>query len=425
MIDVKLDEQFHDWRCIMTNRHSTPSEASSSGDGRWPAIGHESHAWQLPDGSYVSKTQRRRVTGPYEAAVAAHIASIPTVPLSKETITLADEATAEIARFDGNVGTLLAPFAAILLRSESAASSKIEQLTASARAIALAEVGVPRLNNASQIVANTRAMEAAIALADHLDPDAIAAMQAALLGGHAPQLVGWREEQVWIGGSNFGPHHATFIPPHHSHVAADIADLVQFLRRDDIPALIQSATAHAQFETIHPFADGNGRTGRALIHALLRARGITANVTVPVSAGLLTDTGAYFEALTSYRSGDPEPIVASLAHATLSAITNGGTLVDELRAIRLSWGDRIKARRDSVAWRIADHLLAQPAITWRTLERDFAVGATSTYRAIDRLVDAEVLTEVSGKGWGRIWTAPEVLTALDAFAERAGRRVRG
>lgn len=391
----------------------------------WPTVSYELHPWQLAEGGYICKTQRRRVRGPYEAAVVPHIAGIPSVPLRKEVVALADEATAEIARFDGSVGMLPAPFASILLRSESAASSRIEQLTASARAIALSEIGVPRQNNASQIVANTRAMEAAIALADDLDAQAIVAMQAALLSGHAPELVGWREEQVWVGGSNFGPHGAPFVPPHHSHIRADIEDLLRFLHRDDVPALIQAAAAHAQFETIHPFADGNGRTGRALIHALLRTRGVTTNVTIPVSAGLLTDTDAYFDALTRYRAGDPEPIVASLAGASLAAIHNGGLLVDELREVRASWDDRIKARRDSVAWRIADHLLAQPAIAWSTLERAFTVGSTSAYRAVDHLVLAGVLTEVSGKGWGRIWTAPEVLTALDAFAVRAGRRTQG
>lgn len=404
---------------------SPTPKAGGDGARYWPSISYETRPWHLPDGGHVSRTQRKRVAGPYQAAVVPHIAAIPSVSLRKEVVALADEATAEIARFDGSVGTLLAPFASILLRSESSASSRIEQLTASAKAIALAEVGVPRHNNASQIVANTRAMEAAIALADVLDAQAIAAMQAVLLSGHAPGLVGWRTEQVWIGGSNFGPHDATFVPPHHSHVEADIDDLLRFLHRDDVPALIQAAAAHAQFETIHPFADGNGRTGRALIHALLRARGITTNVTIPVSAGLLTDTDAYFDALTRYRAGDPEPIVASLAGASLAAIHNGGLLVEELREVRASWDDRIKARRDSVAWRIADHLLAQPAIAWSTLERAFAVGSTSAYRAVDHLVLAGVLTEVSGKGWGRIWTAPEVLTALDAFAARAGRRVKG
>ena len=104
----------------------------------------------------------------------------------------------------------------------------------------------------------------------------------------------WRDEQVWIGGDSFGPHDAEFVPPHHARVPALMADLIKFTSRADLPLLSQAAIAHAQFETVHPFADGNGRTGRALIHAMLRGHRLTRNVTVPVSAGLLTDTRSYF-----------------------------------------------------------------------------------------------------------------------------------
>lgn len=403
-----------------------PSEPLVPSAPRWPPVRYEPRPWQLEHTGHISKTQLRRVTGPYEAAIVPAIAHLTQVPLSGELLALADDATAEIARFDGGSGALIAPFASVLLRSESAASSKIELLTASARAIALAELGVSRANNARLIVANSRAMEAAIDLADSLDASAIIAMQATLLGDTNPEFVGaWRSQQVWIGGSNFGPHQAMFVPPHHERVPAAMDDLVDFLRRDDIPALIHAAIAHAQFETIHPFPDGNGRTGRALIHALLRARGVATNVTVPISAGLLTDTSAYFNALTHYRDGDPEPIVRSLADASFAAIENGGLLVDELTRISDDWKHRLKARKDSVAWRIADLLIAQPAVSWTSLHDTFGVGPASGYRALDRLVDAGILIEISGKGWGRIWTAPEILTALDDFAARAGRRVSG
>lgn len=406
-----------------SHTHASPGRAVARAG--WPAISYESLPWDLDNRGPISKTQRQRVSGPYEAAITADIATIDVLPLPLAAQALADDATAAIARFDGSVGTLIAPFASVLLRSESAASSKIEQLTASARAIALAELGVPRANNASQIVANTRAMQAALSLADSLDGDAIIAMQDALLGTSHPELTGtWRDQQVWIGGSNFGPHEALFIPPHHTRVPAAIDDLATFLARNDLPALAHAAIAHAQFETIHPFPDGNGRTGRALIHALLRARGVTTNVTIPVSAGLLTDTSAYFEALTSYREGDIEPIVTSLAHAAFAAIHNGGILVTDLQEIRASWDDRLRSRRDSAAWRIADSLLAQPAVSWAALQRDLSVGTATAYRAIDALVEAEILREINNKGRGRIWIADEVLEALDAFAARSGRRVR-
>ncbi len=161
-----------------------------------------------------------------------------------------------------------------MLRSESAASSNIENLTASARAIAEAEaLGDTSRRNAALIVSNTEAMNAAVALADQLDENAILAMHAALMRDSDPASAGrWRTEQVWIGGGNFGPRGADYIAPQHSRVPDAITDLLGFTRRPDVPTLPQIAIAHAQFETIHPFTDGNGRTSRALAYFVLCAK---------------------------------------------------------------------------------------------------------------------------------------------------------
>jgi len=120
-------------------------------------------------------------------------------------------------------------------------------------------------------------------------------------------------------------------------------DLVVFTRRADLPLLVRAAIVHAQFETIHPFPDGNGRTGRALIHGMLRWHRLTRNVTVPVAAGLLTDTRGYFEMLTAYRQGDPARIVTMLADAAFAAIGNGRQLIAGLRATRASWNDKMRS----------------------------------------------------------------------------------
>src|SRR4029453_10153116 len=123
------------------------------------------------------------------------------------------------------------------------------------------------------------------------------------------------------------PIGAAFVAPRSEDVPGLMDDLMAFARRDDMPVLVQVAVAHAQFETIHPFSDGNGRTGRALVQAMLRGKDITRSVTVPVSAGLLTDVNAYHDALTSYRAGDIEPIVEQIAVASDDAIRNAKALV--------------------------------------------------------------------------------------------------
>jgi len=392
----------------------------------WPAVGWEDIVWTAsisPD--LVSRRVRERHSGPYRAAVVPTIADL-SLHIPGPIAALADEATAEVSRFDAEIGSELAPFAAVLLRSESASSSRIENLTSSAQAIALAELGSPDKRNATEIVGNVDAMKAAIALADCLDADAILAMHAALMQNNPSERPGlWRTEQVWIGGDSFGPHGAAFVPPHHSRVVAAIDDLVRFTQRSDVPLLTQAAIAHAQFETIHPFTDGNGRTGRALIHAMLRGHGLTRKVTVPVSAGLLTDTQAYFSSLTNYRNGDPAPIVEQVATAAVTAIANGRQLVTDLNQLRAEWRDRIPARRDSAAWRLAELLLRQPVIDSAVVAGELGLSAANALRPIAPLVEAGVLTELTGSKRGRIWRSREVLAALDDFAARAGRRNRG
>lgn len=160
------------------------------------------------------------------------------------------------------------------------------------------------------------AMQAAVAVADELTGPSILGMHRALLAHVEPDMAGrWREEQVWIGGSGLGPQTTVFVPPHHHRVPALIDDLIAFLRRDDLPVLVHVSLAHAQVETIHPFPNGNGRTGRALMHAMLQASGLVRNVTVPISAGLLSNVNGYFDALTTYRQGDPTAVVEQVTEA--------------------------------------------------------------------------------------------------------------
>jgi Fic family protein len=116
------------------------------------------------------------------------------------------------------------------------------------------------------------------------------------------------------------------------------------MRRDDIAALTQAAIAHAQFETIHPFADGHGRTGRAIVSALLRANGVTEKVTIPVSSGLLTNTGLYFDALGAYREGSIQPIVERFAESGVEAVGNGRLLAAEIRGVESDYTPGIYTR---------------------------------------------------------------------------------
>jgi hypothetical protein len=181
----------------------------------WAPLTYEELPWELDESVPASRAAKRRHLGPYRAALVPEIAQRDLV-LPGDVAALAEDAATAIARFDAELGHEIAPFSAVLLRTESAASSNIEHLTASARAIAEAELAPSGRNNASLIVANTAAMTAAIALAHQIDDSAILAMHRALLEHSQPSIAGtWREEQVWIGGQAIGPHDASFVPPHH------------------------------------------------------------------------------------------------------------------------------------------------------------------------------------------------------------------
>ncbi len=360
--------------------------------------------------------------GTYHPVRPASIADL-TLDLAPSVLANAESASREVARFDAELGGEIAPFSSVLSRSESAASSQIENLTASARAIGEAELpGGKAKENAALVVANTAAMHAAVALSDTVDADAIRAMHRALMIHDSRHTPGeFRAEPVWIGGGST-PIGATFVGPRHELIAGAIDDLIAFAQRADVAALPQIAVSHAQFETIHPFTDGNGRTGRALVQAMLRHRGLTRQVTVPVSAGLLADTGAYFEALTSYRDGDAGPIVERFSYATILAIANGRQLVADLREIRESWNGVIAARSDSTVWKLADLLTRRPVVNAVLLAQELGIESTNAHRYLNPLTKAGILIETTNGPRNRIWRSPEVLAALDAFAERAGRR---
>lgn len=374
-----------------------------------------------------SRAEVERQTGPYSAAVAASIAGW-TPSISSADSADVEDATRQLVSFDehaqrvlGADNPALGPMTAILLRTESASSSQIEQLTTSAEQLALAEIDEGDKANAVTVVGNVRAMEAALQLADEISQESILAMHEALMvhqRGFAPIDAGrFRLEQVWIGAGDAGPRVAEFVAPHHDRIPGAIEDLVEFIGRQDIPVLIQVAVAHAQFETIHPFPDGNGRTGRALAQSILRNKGLVASTAVPISAGLLVDVDRYFTALGAFRDGDAGPIVREFARASRFAAVSGTKLVDDLVAqLDASRAKMQGLRADAAAWKVLPALVGQPAVNTAYLVETLGLGEMAALRAVDALTERGVLTETTGKARGRVWQHRGIFDVLDAYA---------
>lgn len=372
---------------------------------------------------HLPRRERDNLGRPYRAAIASAIRDMQ-LDLPDAMVEGVVEAQEQIIRFDTEVGHVTAPFGSILLRSESASSSQIENLTSSARAVAEAEINEREDGNAALIVANVRAMKAAVAAADDLSDTAIIRMHEVLLGRTDPEITGrYRDQQVWIGGGNFTPHDAEFIPPHHDRVPDAMRDLIAYARRPSPIPLASIAVAHAQFETIHPFPDGNGRTGRALVQASLRRSGLTKSVTVPVSAGILQQRDAYFAALTAYRSGDVDPIIDVFVSGTFLAIANGRQLVSDIEQTTQVWAESLRGiRSDAAAHRIADLAVEHPVLNSQLVRSQLRGSDPALFRGLDQLVERGVLTETTSRSRNRIWVATAIIENLDAFARRSMRK---
>lgn len=379
-----------------------------------------------------SRAEVERQTGKYSAVVPTRIAQWePALPASDSSDL--EDATRQLVEFDteaqrilGTRHPALGPMTAILLRTESASSSQIEQLTTSAQQLALAEIGESSKANALTVIGNVRAMEAALSLAHDVSKKSILAMHKALMlnqqGFPAEEAGHFRTEQVWIGPGTAGPREADFIAPHHDHIEMALEDLVEFMNRDDVPVLIQVAVSHAQFETIHPFSDGNGRTGRALVQSLLRAKGLISSTALPISSGLLVDVNRYFLALGAYRKGNAGPIIRQFAAASRIAATTGKKLVDDLAHELEKSRQRMKGIRvDATAWEVLAVLIGQPALNVKYLINKLGLNEMTALRALTALERCGVVVEKTGKSRGRVWQHPGIFEVLETYAAHIKR----
>ncbi len=380
-----------------------PLEGHIAGAG-FPAVTYTDRPW--------------RHSGTYRSPNLPGIADLD-ITLPPELDQAVADATERMRTFDSDSSDLTGPWAAALLHAEAVTSSEIEHLNAPLRDIALATLGDTSSANATQVARNTDAMRAAIELADQMDVDAIAAMHHRLMRGVDPHAGELRNQLVWIGG--YSPVNARHVGPEHDRVPRHLDDLVRFVRRDNIPPLVQAAVAHAQFETIHPFTDGNGRTGRALVTSILRGRGVTRNLSVPLSAGLLVDTGSYFDALQVYREGNPGPIVDRFAAAVEDSLANAAILRRDIRTAR----DEMLAvaeRRTAGLAATVDFCLTEPAFNADLVAARTGLPTATVYRHIARLEAAGMVRRERKLHGEQVWTVSPVREALDAFAARAGGR---
>lgn len=332
-----------------------------------------------------------------------------------------------------------------LLRSEAIASSMIEGVAPSSRQIAIAELAdaedepVRRASEQAHLVAsNIRIIRRATAELAQDRP----LTSADVVGLHRslvpPEHHGFRTVQNWIGGSRWHPLDAEFVPPAPTRVPELVADIVSYMNGATHAPLVQAALTHAQFETVHPFTDGNGRVGRALIHTVLARRGLTANAVLPVSIVLATLSDAYVRGLTAFRHATPPGSEAArratvewlrvFTDATITSVDQARLLVAEIAALREEWTERLATwrsaqgvrptpRADSATARLLVDLPETPVVTVGTVARSLGVSVVAARQALEELHGARILTTRSlGQGTTG-YMSDEVLELVD-FAER-------
>jgi Fic family protein len=374
--------------------------------------------------------RRARASFTYRSFIPDPVAAIDPA-MSFSTVGLIDDAERAVVALNAraNVSGLEA-VGPLLLRSEAVASSRIEgiALDVSPRNLARALVD-PRAakGSARDVAANVAAMEEAIdigARGTALALDDLLALHTTLMQRSLPAHAGRiRIEQNWIGGRLPNPRDAAFVPPPPESVPALIDDLLAFVNRDDLPAVAQAAIAHAQFETIHPFVDGNGRVGRCLIHVVLRRRRVALRFVPPISIVLAAHPRAYVAGLTGFREGHVEAWVASFAEACASAAVLSGELADQVERLQRVWYARAgRPRRDSAAAKIIAALPAQPILSAPTARGLSGASQQMTLEGLKALAAAGILRQISQGSYDRQFAADELFDLVEAYEERiAGR----
>jgi Fic family protein len=261
------------------------------------------------------------------------------------------------------------------------------------------------------------------ATADDLSVERLVSVHRALLESSAtPAIAGRvRDEQNWIGGNNFNPCGAEYVPPPPEEVGALVEDLVSFSNADTLPPVVHSALAHAQFELIHPFADGNGRTGRALVQIILRRRGLAPSRVPPISVVLAADKERYVHGLTLFREGEVDGWIETFAVAAARSADLASAYLRAVRALQDEWRRRleesVRPRSDAAAWQLIDVLPGYPVLT-----SPVAVAITRRSKpvvdnAIAQLVQAQVLTPLTEGRRNRSWEADGLLDLLSQLEQ--------
>jgi len=330
-----------------------------------------------------------------DAFLPARLARTP-LDLPERVVRATEQAVASVRRADDRLAHRFETLARLLLRAEGVASSQIEGLRAPPGLVAVAELDASAVDTTSAWVADNLAVVGAAL--DHARSGArltvgdLHAWHARLMahGALPGELVGrFRTVQNWVGGPS--PRQAAYVPPPAEHVAALMRDLVAFANTSRLDPVSLAAVVHAQFESIHPYGDGNGRLGRVLIGwVLVRRTGVA--VPPPVSVVIARDSGGYLSGLTRWRQGDVAGWVRWVAEAIGRSAEQVVDLAAYVEDLRRRWDTSVSAlRSDAAARRLLDILPEHLVVTGPMVAELLGVSGPTARAAIGALAARGIL----------------------------------
>lgn len=308
------------------------------------------------------------------------------------------------------------------VRLEAVLSSKIEGTQTSISELLLFEAAdgdVSPEGDLREVLNYTQALDHALKALDRLPLSLrlIRETHAILMSGVRGEAMTpgeFRRSQNWIGPPGSTLSTARFVPPPVEAMNEALADLERFLHEDDLPNLVALALAHYQFETIHPFVDGNGRIGRLLVPLSLCQRGVLDRPMLYLSVFFERHRSQYYHLLfETSATGDPIPwinfFLDGVAQQSRDAEERTVRLVDLQRDVR---EQLLGAKVTNTALRLAESLLDRPYVTAMRVARQFAVTPPTAHKAIASLVDQGMLTEVTGRKRDRVYMSPRIMDAV-------------
>jgi Fic family protein len=383
---------------------------------------------QAPDLGAMRSADRRG--GSYRRYFPVGLDERMTPLLDADTLEAVSDVAAAVARIAQRLRDRPQPILySSLVRSESIASSWVEGLRETPRNVMVAQLAdrdpglagyqFERLDTADAILGNLDSVRDGVdSLRRPWDDEALHRIHRLI----APQVHrgAYRDGDVQIGGSS--KLTASYAAPPADRVAALMTNLLEYANRSPDTPLVKAALIHAQFETIHPYEDGNGRIGRVLVHGYLARAAVLEHGVLPLSVVLRRDTDEYVRRLTAFRHGDPadrpdavSQFVAYFAGVLADACVETAHVIAEADDVQRDWAERVSGIRSDSRVHDALRVLAeQPVVTARYLQQALDTSGVTARKVVDTLVEVEVLEPSSGRfRRSEVYQAPALLHMMD------------